>query len=92
MDPGGEETLHGDRDGIITVQPHIQPHVLHVFRAPEVAASDVAIYAGMQRFGMVEDLRGTRLFTTARGTKVRKVVKPRRPVRVTLARVPSIEA
>jgi hypothetical protein len=45
----------------------------------------------MTRYGLAEDLRGTRVFVTARGKRVRKVVKPRRAAKVSLARVPSIE-
>lgn len=46
-----------------------------------------AVRSAMQRYGLAADMRGTRVFTTARGTRVRRQVKPRVAKKVTLAKV-----
>ena len=55
--------------------------------AAQLGVSEHALRGAMTRHGISADLRGTRVFTTARGTKVRKVVKPRRAAQVSLAKV-----
>ena len=55
--------------------------------AAQIGISEAALRDAVRRYRLGEDWRGTQLFTTARGKKIRKVMKPRKPAKVTLARV-----
>ena len=55
--------------------------------AVQFGVSEGALRGAMHRYGIREPLRGTCVFTTASGQKVRRQVKPRRPAKVSLAKV-----